>query len=145
LTTLLRGALGERGQSLVEFAITLPLLLLVVTGLVDLGRAVWQSNTLAYAAREGTRYAIVHGSTSAVPIGPCASCNESTISGVVSRASVGVYNITTTVNYPDGNNDRNSRVSVDARARFVPLPSQFLLNGAFEIVLRGGSMLVIQR
>ena len=53
-------------------------------------------------------------------------------------------NITVTVTYPDGNNDRNSRVSVDASAPFVPLPSQYLLNGALTITLRGGSELVIQ-
>lgn len=140
-----RGAGGEGGQALVEFALAIPLLLLIVTGLFDLGRAVWQSNTLAYAAREGTRYAVVHGSRSAVPIGPCVNCNEPTIGGVVTSAAIGVYNITTTVNYPDGNNDRNSRVSVDATAPFVPLPSQFLLNGAFRITLRGGSLLVIHR
>ena len=52
----------ERGQSLVEFALLLPLMLLIITGLFDVARAVWQENTLAYAAREGTRYAIVHGS-----------------------------------------------------------------------------------
>jgi hypothetical protein len=140
-----RQAAGEGGQSLVEFALILPLLLLIITGLFDLGRAVWQENTLAYAAREGTRYAIVHGSTASAPIGPCAICTDPSISGVVARASIGVYNITTTLNYPDGNNDRNSRVSVDARAPFVPLPSQYLLGGAFQITLRGGSMLVIQR
>jgi Flp pilus assembly protein TadG len=135
----------ERGQSLVEFALILPLLLLIVTGLFDLGRAVWQETTLAYAAREGTRYAIVHGSTAAVRIGPCTNCRDATISGVIANASVGVSNITTIVNYPDGNNDRNSRVSVDATAPFIPLPSQYLLGGAFQITLRGGSMLVIQR
>jgi hypothetical protein len=135
LRAFARDTQGDRGQALVEFAFVLPLFLLLVTGLFD----------LAYAAREGTRYAIVHGSTSATPLGPCASCVDVTISGVVQRASIGVPNITTTLNYPDGNNDRNSRVSVDAQAPFVPLPSQYLLNGAFQITLRGGSMLVIQR
>ena len=141
----MRDDTGQRGQGLVEFALVLPVLLLIVTGLFDLGRAVWQENTLAYAAREGTRFAIVHGSTALVRLGPCTNCSDATINGVVARASVGVYNITTTVNYPDGNNDRSSRVSVDATAPFVPLPSQYLLNGAFQITLRGGSMLVIQR
>jgi Flp pilus assembly protein TadG len=145
LTTVRRDTHREAGQATVEFALVLPLLLLLVTGLFDLGRAVWQENTLAYAAREGTRYAMVHGSTSATPIGPCTNCQDATISAVVARASIGVYNITSTLNYPDGNNDRNSRVSVDARAPFVPLPSQYLLNGALTVTLRGGSMLVIQR
>src|SRR5438132_14123187 len=56
---------GERAQSLVEFSLLLPLMLLIITGLIDVGRAVWEENTLAYAARESTRFLIVHGSTGA--------------------------------------------------------------------------------
>jgi Flp pilus assembly protein TadG len=133
------------GQAIVEFALVLPLFLLLVTGLMDLSRAVWQENTLAYAAREGTRYAIVHGSSSSSPEGPCTSCNDAMITTVVTNAAIGVYNITVTTNYPDGNNHRAMRVSVDASAPFVPLPSQYLLGGVFQITLRGGSELVIQR
>jgi hypothetical protein len=112
---------------------------------MDLSRAVWEENTLAYAAREGTRYAIVHGSHSTAPVGPCTNCNDATITGVVRSAAVGVNNITVTTNYPDSINDRNARVSVDATAQFVPLPSQYMLGSIFQITLRGGSMLVIQR
>jgi Flp pilus assembly protein TadG len=145
LRRLGRAARDEGAQSLVEFALVLPLMLLIVTGLFDVSRAIWQENTLAYAAREATRYAIVHGSKSTSPIGPCTSCNNTIINGVVNDAAIGVYNITATLNYPDGVNTRNSRVSVDVTAPFVPLPSQYLLGGAFNITLRGGSMLVIQR
>src|SRR5438309_9382676 len=56
---------GERAQSLVEFSLLLPLMLLIITGLIDVGRAVWVENTLAYAARGVTRLLIVHGSTGA--------------------------------------------------------------------------------
>lgn len=135
----------DRGQALVEFALVLPVLLLLILGLMDVARAVWQENTLAYAAREATRYAIVHGSGSDTPITTCTSCSNSTITAVVEQAALGVPGITVTIGYPDGNNDRGSRVSVDATAPFVPLPSQYLLNGALTVTLRGGSMLVIQR
>ena len=70
---LARYARDEDAQSLVEFALTLPIFLLVVTGLFDVSRAVWQSNTLAFATREGTRYAIVHGSAGVPPVGPCST------------------------------------------------------------------------
>lgn len=58
---LLRWARGEHahGQSLVEFAVTLPILLLLIFGLVDLGRAVYINNALAEAARDGARYGSV--------------------------------------------------------------------------------------
>lgn len=123
----------------------LPVMLLVVTGLLDVARAVWQENTLAYAAREGTRYAIVHGSAATSPVPYCsATCSPAAVLGAVQNAAVGVPSVTVEVSYPDGNNDRNSRVSVNATAPFAPLPSQYLLGGAFTITLRGASALVIQ-
>jgi Flp pilus assembly protein TadG len=135
----------DRAQSLVEFALVLPLLLMLITGLFDVARAVWQENTLAYSAREGTRYAIVHGSGNpTLAVGP-SDPSEAHIATVVTDAAVGVYGITVATAWPDGKNDRGMRVSVDAAAPFVPLPSQYLLGGAFQITLRGGSMLVIQQ
>jgi Flp pilus assembly protein TadG len=138
---------GERGQALIEFALALPILLLFITGLFDVARAVWQENTLAYAAREGTRYAIVHGSASESPVTPT---DTTAVANAVRNAAIGVANVTVSVSYPDviGTTpctDRGCRVTVDASAPFVPLPSQYLTNGAFQITLRGGSLLVIQR
>jgi Flp pilus assembly protein TadG len=49
----------ERGAALVEFAITVPLLFLVVWGAIDFARAYYTSNSLASAVREGARYAVV--------------------------------------------------------------------------------------
>ncbi len=49
----------SRGQALVEFAIILPIFLLVLMGILDLGRAVYYSSTLSNAAREGARLGIV--------------------------------------------------------------------------------------
>lgn len=53
------GQARSRGQSLVEFAIVLPIIIVVVLGLFDLGRAVFSYNTLAQAARQANRTAIV--------------------------------------------------------------------------------------
>ncbi len=47
------------GQSLIEFALLLPLLFLLVMALFDIGRAVLYYSILNTAVREGTRYAIV--------------------------------------------------------------------------------------
>lgn len=141
----------EGAQSLVEFALVLPVFLLLVTGLFDVGRAVWQENSLAYAAREGTRYAIVHGSAGNPAVGPCSNClnpatnNLGNIVNAVNNNAIGVYNIDVTIDYPDGDNQRNHRVTVDATAPFVPLPSQYLLGSVYQITLRGGSQLYIQR
>jgi Flp pilus assembly protein TadG len=48
-----------KGQSMLEFALILPILFFLVIGLFDLGRAVLYYSTLNTAVREGTRFAIV--------------------------------------------------------------------------------------
>ena len=135
----------DGAQSLVEFAFILPIILLIITGLFDVARAVWQENTLAYAAREGTRYAIVHGSGYPDPLLIAWPNNTAQVTQVVQQAAVGVSGVTVTTAWADGCYERNCRVSVTATAPFVPLPSAYLLGGAFQITLRGGSELVIQR
>ena len=47
----------DRGATAVEFALLLPVLLLLVFGLIDLGRALNAQITLTQAAREGARLA----------------------------------------------------------------------------------------
>jgi len=54
-----RHAARPRGQALVEFALVLPLLVVILLGIFDLGRAVYAFNTVSNAAREATRVAIV--------------------------------------------------------------------------------------
>ena len=48
------------GQSLVEFGLILPLVFFLITGFLDLGRAIFYYSSLTNAVREATRYAIVH-------------------------------------------------------------------------------------
>lgn len=48
-----------KGQSLAEFALVLPLILLLVFGFLDLGRAIYYYSAISNAAREGARYASV--------------------------------------------------------------------------------------
>jgi Flp pilus assembly protein TadG len=48
--------IGQRGQSLVEFALSSVVLLLLVGGLVDIGRAIYITESLSSAAREGARH-----------------------------------------------------------------------------------------
>ncbi len=47
---------GARGQNLVEFAISLTVLLLLLAAIADLGRAFYTYVAVANAAREGARY-----------------------------------------------------------------------------------------
>lgn len=52
---LARRAPTDRGAAAVEFALLLPLLLLLVFGIIDFGRALNTQITLTQAAREGAR------------------------------------------------------------------------------------------
>lgn len=54
---ILRGP--RRGQSLVEFALVLPIFVLVLVGIFDAGRAIYVYSTINNAAHEAVRLAIV--------------------------------------------------------------------------------------
>jgi Flp pilus assembly protein TadG len=53
---------GDAGQSLVEFAIIIPMFLVLLFGLLDAGRYVYMRSVLSQAAREGARAAAVEAS-----------------------------------------------------------------------------------
>ncbi len=55
----------RRGQALAEFALVVPLFLLLTLALVDFARGIFVYSVISSAAREGARYAIVHGSLAA--------------------------------------------------------------------------------
>lgn len=50
----------QGGQSILEFAMVLPLMLLIVFGIIEFGRAYYQYNTLTKAIRDGARYMSKH-------------------------------------------------------------------------------------
>jgi Flp pilus assembly protein TadG len=53
--------LSERGQALVETAIIMPVVLLIMVGIFEVGRAYQTFQVLTNAAREGARAAVVPG------------------------------------------------------------------------------------
>jgi Flp pilus assembly protein TadG len=50
----------QRGQSLVEFALLLPVLLIILAGVLDLGRLYYSYVAVTDAAGEGASYAAIH-------------------------------------------------------------------------------------
>lgn len=48
----------QKGQGFTEFALILPLLLLLLLGVIEAGRVIWAYITVQNAAREATRYAV---------------------------------------------------------------------------------------
>ena len=55
---------NKKGQSVIEFALVLPLLLAVLFGITEFGRAIMVTNVLHTASREGARTAAVAPDTS---------------------------------------------------------------------------------
>lgn len=66
-----RARLGERGtkrqaragQAMVEFAIAGLLFFLILFGVLDMGRAIFQYNLISHGAREGARLAVIQSYT----------------------------------------------------------------------------------
>ena len=67
-----------RGQSLVEFALVLPIFLLLLFGLIDAGRLVYHNTVLSQAAREAARVASVEASWMAVTGSGCGTADGPT-------------------------------------------------------------------
>lgn len=81
-----RSRTAGRGQALVETALVLPIFLMLLAGIVDMGRAVWATTSLNSAAREAARFAIVHGGSNLTPC-PVGTWDASAIRVVVADAS----------------------------------------------------------
>jgi Flp pilus assembly protein TadG len=128
MPTLKRSRNRSRGQALVETALILPVFLALLLGIVDMGRAVWATTSLASAAREAARFAIVHGGNdnTPCPVGPTtrvdipaasASCpfpspsKQSIVDAATAAAIAGGSNVTVTVCYGlacSGNTDTST-------------------------------------
>jgi Flp pilus assembly protein TadG len=62
-----QGVRCDGGQSLVELALALPLLLLILLGLADFGRAFYYTTIISNAAREGAAYLSQNPSAGQLP------------------------------------------------------------------------------
>ena len=62
---------GCRGATLVEFAMVLPVFVLLLFGIIEFGRYFFVQHTLQFATREGTRLALVGGTLADANGNPC--------------------------------------------------------------------------
>src|SRR4051812_30051407 len=75
---------GQRGQALIETAMTLPLVLLVSVGIFEFGRAFQTWQVLTNAAREGARVAVLPNVAAGAPQ---ARAKEYVTSGALDHAA----------------------------------------------------------
>ena len=91
----------ERGANVVEAALVIPLLVIILIGVVDMGRAYYTYISIINAAREGARWGVMHptedlcakaaaeAQTNTPPVS-LTSCNVTKPGGNVSGAPVRV-------------------------------------------------------
>lgn len=118
---------------MVEFALVSVLLVMVLLGVVEMGRMILVYTTMANAARAGSRYAIVHGLDRASGTaadgqsGPTCPCSEvnTVVTNFASAGLLDTSKLTITVAYPDSSNAIGSRVDVTVAYQYDPIVGYF--------------------
>lgn len=64
------------GQAAVEFMFVAIFLMILTISMIELIMLIYAYSVLADAAKEGVRYAIVHGNTGGIPSGPTCPCSD---------------------------------------------------------------------
>ena len=123
----IRLAREECGSALLEFTLSVWTVLLVVFLIFEFCMLVYTYSVLGNAAREGVRYAVVHGTDSSSCSGPSSGCGDTSGSNVTavvnSYAAVSFHDIsgmTVTPSWPDGASTPSSRVVVSITYSYIP-------------------------
>jgi len=104
----------EDGQSALEFALILPILLIVVCGIIDFGWLLYNQLAVSNTARESARYAVVNASTALGPALVTTKANS------LAPASI-KPNMTVTVTYSDTSTPVRGYVTVKITTRIKVL------------------------
>ena len=137
---------GRRGQSTVELALTLPVLLLLVLGIVDFGRVFIAANVITHATRDAARYGSLNSGT--------APANLTTIQDRVidegKRSSVTIDRSTITISYLDGATGdpmgcyvRGATVQTQAGTGDADCPGPFLVSRSFPFTPLPGDLVQV--
>ena len=125
----MRSTRAQKGQSMVEFALIFPLLIFLLTGLFDLGRAVFAYSTMNTAVREGTRWAIVQ--ESGTPVGDI----EAKVRGYYFDLKDLSDNSVVTINYVGTEED--PKIQIEIEYTFHPITP-----GVAQLLGSGGTILI---
>lgn len=122
----------QRGASAVEFAIVLPLLVMMLFGIITGGQAYNLNNSMNNSAREATRYAAT------LPVDGNMANYLNTVADVARDAATGAMDATVPAQsicvayvHPDGTaaDDRTTRLVETAGARAVTVGSSCTVDG----------------
>jgi Flp pilus assembly protein TadG len=90
----------QNGNSLIEFTLVGIPIIFVLFSTFEMARGMWLYHTLAYAVKEGSRYASVHGQNCASLPNSC-SVNIGQISQTIQSAGVGLDPSAVTLTFTD--------------------------------------------
>ncbi len=130
------------GQSMVELALLLPILILISVVTIDLGRGIYYYSVVYNAAREGARYGIVHQQ----PDNPL-PLDEVGILAAARHLAIGLdQNQLTFVNGSPSINGNMLTVELKYPFQLVtPIAGIFTGRPDFTITLRSASTMLIER
>ena len=145
-------ARAEEGNSMVEFSLMAVMFIMLLLGVVEMGRMVLVYTTIAHAAKFGARYAIVHGyfqsgTTDTTSTVTAIKTQVQNFSGI---APLQTSSVVVAVNYPTytysgrtycGTNSAGCPVQVKVSYPFTPLLGYF--NSMLSVTLSSTSEGVI--
>jgi len=108
----------ESGQALAEFAVALPIVLIMIFVTIEFCGAIYAYTVIADATSEGIHYAVVHGSDTGGTV--------ARVKSVVSYTFHDVSKIAISITYPDGTAIPPARVAISVSYQYVPWLGNFM-------------------
>jgi Flp pilus assembly protein TadG len=139
------GPAREEGQSLVEFSLTLVLMLLILSAVIDLGRGYYSYIAIQNAAGEGALYAAInprcpHSDSAA----SCADPNNVDFRAKHETPPGGLIDpnrIAVTVTYNDGTDDYSPDTILEGTPVTVTVTYRFNMIGPFSPIFPNGELI----
>jgi Flp pilus assembly protein TadG len=108
----------EEGAAAVEFAILLPLLMMILFGIIEFGLVLYNKEVITNASREGARFGIVIGDPR-----PAAGQIQGVVNTYLTNAGLNSGNATVSVAGAQGASGSDLTVSVTYPYTFLVLPN----------------------
>ncbi len=135
----------SQGQSLVEFALMFPLLLMIIVGVFDIGRAYYAYVTITNAAREGARGGAGDPTnTSAILAAAEREANSTGVAITDSMITIGCATFSASPAYDPskcGSLSSGDLLRVQINYPFAPITGQVL--GLNSIPMRGAAVMAV--
>jgi Flp pilus assembly protein TadG len=117
----------DGGAIMIETTLGFMIMMAMVLGIIECSMMAYTFSVMEDSAREGVRYATVHGINSPSCNGPSSGC-DATAANVVTDVknyagtfTSGLSGMTVTVTYPDGASTATSRVKVSLSCTYQPI------------------------